>query len=180
MSSKAKAPARLVPLGRVVGVHGLKGVLRVGISGRSEDFAPETFMGLGEILVGGERFRVLKAARGRRHVLLRLSGIDRRDQAEPLVGREVHGEAHRLPELPPGEYYWFQVLGLPVVHAEDGTELGRLEEILSTGAHDVYVVRRGTREVLLPAVEEVIREIDLDAGCIRVLPPAGLLEVYAD
>jgi 16S rRNA processing protein RimM len=169
-----------VPLGKVVGVHGLKGVLRVGLSGRSADLDPGTFVSLGEILVGGERFRVLKAARGRGHVLLRLSGLDSREKAEPLIGREVQGEAHRFPDLPPGEYYWFQVLGLPVVHAEDGRELGRLEEIMPTGAHDVYVVRGGSREVLLPAVEEVIREIDLDAGCIKVIPPAGLLEVYAD
>jgi len=180
LSNGDKAQPRLVPLGRVVGVHGLKGVLRVSISGRTGDLDPETFVALGEILVGDELFRVLKGARGRGHVLLWLLGVDSRDQAEALVGREVHGEVHRFPALPAGEYYWFQVLGLPVVHAEDGRELGRLEEIWPTGGHDIYVVRQGAREVLLPAVEEVIREIDLAAGCIKVSPPAGLLEMYAD
>ncbi len=180
MSKNEKAQPRLVPLGRVVGVHGLKGMLRVGIAGRSSDFDPETFVGLGEILLGDERFQVLKAARGRRHVLLRLWGIDSREQAEALVGREVWGEAHRFPELAPGEYYWFQVLGLPVIHAGDGTVLGHLAEIWPTGAHDVYVVRQGTREVLLPAVEEVIQEIDLEEGCLKVWPPEGLLDLYAD
>jgi 16S rRNA processing protein RimM len=170
----------LVPLGRVVGVHGLKGMVRVGISGQSADFDPQTFAALGEILVGGERFQVIKAARGRGHVLVRLAGIDSREQAEPLVGREVQGEARRFPELPAGEYYWFQVLGLSVVHAGDGTVLGRLEEIWPTGAHDVYVVRQGRREVLLPAVEGVIQEIDLNAGCLKVWPPEGLLDLYAD
>jgi 16S rRNA processing protein RimM len=170
----------LVPLGRVVGVHGLKGMVRVGISGQSADFDPQTFAALGEILVGGERFQVIKAARGRGHVLVRLAGIDSREQAEPLVGREVQGEARRFPELPTGEYYWFQVLGLSVVHAGDGTVLGRLEEIWPTGAHDVYVVRQGRREVLLPAVEGVIQEIDLNAGCLKVWPPEGLLDLYAD
>jgi len=170
----------LVPLGRVVGVHGLKGMVRVGISGQSADFDPQTFAALGEILVGGERFQVIKAARGRGHVLVRLAGIDSREQAESLVGREVQGEAQRFPELPTGEYYWFQVLGLSVVHAGDGTVLGRLEEIWPTGAHDVYVVRQGRREVLLPAVEGVIQEIDLNAGCLKVWPPEGLLDLYAD
>ena len=170
----------LVPLGRVVGVHGLKGMVRVGISGQSADFDPQTFAALGEILVGGERFQVIKAARGRGHVLVRLAGIDSREQAESLVGREVQGEARRFPELPAGEYYWFQVLGLSVVHAGDGTVLGRLEEIWPTGAHDVYVVRQGRREVLLPAVEGVIQEIDLNAGCLKVWPPEGLLDLYAD
>ena len=170
----------LVPLGRVVGVHGLKGMVRVGISGQSADLDPQTFAALGEILVGGERFQVIKAARGRGHVLVRLAGIDSREQAESLVGREVQGEARRFPELPAGEYYWFQVLGLSVVHAGDGTVLGRLEEIWPTGAHDVYVVRQGRREVLLPAVEGVIQEIDLNAGCLKVWPPEGLLDLYAD
>lgn len=180
MSSGSQDKPRLVPLGRVVGVHGLKGMVRVGISGRSADFDPATFAALGDILMGGERFQVLKASRGRGHVLLRLAGIDSREQAAALVGREVQGEAQRFPELPPGEYYWFQVLGLPVVHAGDGTLLGRLEEIWPTGAHDVYVVRQGKREVLLPAVEEVIQEIDLQAGRVLVWPPEGLLDLYAD
>jgi 16S rRNA processing protein RimM len=180
LSREDQPQTRLVDLGRVVGVHGLKGMVRVGIPGRSADFDPETFVALGEILVGGELFRVIKAARGRGHVLVRLAGIDTREEAETLVGREVQGEARRFPELPEGEYYWFQILGLPVVHAGDGTVLGHLEEIWPTGAHDIYVVRRGQREVLLPAVEEVIQEIDLQEGLIKVWPPEGLLDLYAD
>jgi len=170
----------LVPLGRVVSVHGLKGMLRVGLSGHPGDLDPETFTALGEILVGGKRFVVTKASRGRKHVLLGLEGVETREQAEALVGREVQGEAGRFPALPSGEFYWFQVLGLPVIHAGNGAVLGHLAEIWPTGAHDVYVVRQGNREVLLPAVEEVIQEIDLQAGCLKVWPPEGLLELYAD
>lgn len=169
-----------MPLGRVVGVHGLKGMLRVGLSGQSGDLDPETFSALGEILVGAEHFVVRKASRGRKHVLVGLAGVETREQAEALVGREVQGESERFPELPPGEYYWFQVLGLPVIHAGNGAVLGHLAEIWPTGAHDVYVVRQGKREVLLPAVEEVIQEINLEAGYIEVRPPEGLLELYAD
>jgi 16S rRNA processing protein RimM len=180
LSSGDQVKPRLVPLGRVVGVHGLKGMVRVGLAGRSADFDPKTFADLGEILVGGERYRLIKASRGRGHVLVRLAGIDSRDQAEALVGREVQGEAQRFPELPAGEYYWFQVLGLPVVHADDGAVLGVLAEIWPTGAHDIYVVRQGTREVLLPAVEGVIQDIDLKEGRVLVRPPEGLLGLYAD
>jgi len=170
----------LVSLGRVVGVHGLKGMLRVGFPGRSGDLDPETFTALGEILVGGERFVVRKASRGRKHVLVGLEGVETREQAEALVGREVQGESGRFPELPPGEYYWFQVLGLPVIHASNGEVLGYLADIWPTGAHDVYVVRQEGREMLLPAVEEVIQEIDLQEGCLKVWPPEGLLDLYAD
>jgi 16S rRNA processing protein RimM len=180
LNKEDQTQTRLVPLGQVVGVHGLKGMVRVGFPGRSADLDPETFLALGEIQVGGERFQVLKAALGRGHVLVRLAGIDSRDQAVPLVGREVQGEARSFPALPEGEYYWFQLLGLPVVHAGDGTVLGHLEEIWPTGAHDVYVVRQGKRELLLPAVEEVIQEIDLQEGIVKVWPPPGLLDLYAD
>lgn len=180
MNKKPPSPSRLIPLGRVVGVHGLKGMLRVGLSGRPEELSPETFKAVGEIWLGGEAFRVLRAARGRRHILLGLAGVNTREQAEDLVGREVMAEAQRFPKLPPGEYYWFQVLGLKVVHIEGGTVLGTLQEIWPTGAHDVFVVRQEKQEILLPVVEEVIREIDLDQGVIRVLPPPGLLELYAD
>jgi 16S rRNA processing protein RimM len=180
LNKAGKPQPDLVPLGRVAGVHGLKGMIRVGISGRAGDLDPETFKALGEVLVGGERFVVRKASQGRKHVLLGLKGLETREQGETLVGREVQGESGRFPALPPGEYYWFQVLGLPVIHAGNGAVLGHLAEIWPTGAHDVYVVRQGTREILLPAVEEVIQEIDLQEGCLKVWPPEGLLDLYAD
>jgi 16S rRNA processing protein RimM len=85
------------------------------------------------------------------------------------------GDRRRFPPLPPGEYYWFQVLGLPVVNEEDGARLGYLDHIIPTPGHDVYVVRDGEREILLPAVEDVIVEINLKEGVIKALPPEGLL-----
>jgi 16S rRNA processing protein RimM len=62
-----------------------------------------------------------------------------------------------------------------VINVADGTLLGYLDEIIPTPAHDVYVVRQGEREVLLPAVEDVIVEINMEAEVIKVAPPEGLL-----
>jgi 16S rRNA processing protein RimM len=180
LNSHGQSRPRLIPLGRVAGVHGLKGGVRIAALPGGEPPQPETFRVLKEILVGEQRYQVLRAAQGRRHVLLHLAGVGDRTQAEALVGLEVAGEAHRFPPLPEGEYYCFQLLGLTVVDAEAGTVLGVLADILPTGAHDVYVVRRDRREVLLPAIPEVIRDIDLVAGHITVTPPPGLLALYAD
>ncbi|MEW6388272.1 MAG: ribosome maturation factor RimM [Thermodesulfobacteriota bacterium] len=180
MSKGAPSPPHLIALGRVVGAHGIRGAVKIGTGGPGEAADPEIFTALGEVEIGGSRYRVKKAERHRRQVLLYLQGIDDRDQAELLVGQEVRGERQRFPALPPGEYYWFQVLGLPVFHAAEGTPLGYLEEIIPSPAHDVYVVRWEGKEVLLPAIEEVIVEINLEEGWIKVLPPAGLWEVYAD
>jgi 16S rRNA processing protein RimM len=133
------------------------------------------FAALEEVWIGGQSYQVLEAGRHKNQVLLTLAGVQTRSQAEELVGQEVEGDRERFPALPPGEYYWFQVLGLPVVNLADGSRLGHLDHIIPTAGHDVYVVVEGEREVLLPAVEEVIVEVNLEEGVIKALPPEGLL-----
>lgn len=170
----------MIGLGRVSGAHGLRGAIKVQATAEAATTDPADFAALGELVIGDTAYRVLKAERHKSQVLLYLAGISSRNQAEALVGQEVQGERRRLPKLPLGEYYWFELLGLPVIDVADGGLLGYLKKIISTPAHDVYVVRQGEREILLPAVEEVIVEIDLKEGVLKVSPPEGLLEVNAD
>lgn len=179
MSKGPRTAPALVGLGRVSGVHGLRGLLKVRADAATATTDPAVIAALGEVEIGGRRHRVLDAVRRKGQILLSLEGIHTRDQAEALVGQEVQGEVDRFPPLPEGEYYWFQVLGLPVLNAADGAPLGHLQEIIPTPGHDVYVVRRGEGELLLPAVEEVVTEINLEEGWIKVAPPPGLLEAYA-
>jgi 16S rRNA processing protein RimM len=167
-------------MGRISGAHGLRGAVKVRPDANAATTDPEDFLALGEVVIGGRNYSILQADRHRNQVLLQLDGIDTRSLAEELAGQEVQGDRRRFPPLPPGEYYWFQLLGLPVYDAGDGSLLGRLQEILPTPGHDVYVVVQGGREILLPAVEEVIVEINLDEGFVKVAPPPGLLEAYAD
>jgi 16S rRNA processing protein RimM len=180
LSSKPPNPEALIGLGQVSGAQGLQGAVKVRADAEAATTDPEVFAALGEVWIGGQGYRVLKAGRHKTQVLLWLEGVDTRSRAEELAGLQVLGDRRRFPPLPPGEYYWFQVLGLPVVNVSDGTPLGYLDHIICTPGHDVYVVRQGEREVLLPAVEEVIVEINLEAGVIKVLPPLGLLETDAD
>ena len=168
-----------VGLGRVSGVHGLRGALKIRADAATATTDPAVIAALGEVEIGGIRHRVLEAGPLKGQILLRLEGIETRDQAEALIGQEVKGESGCFPPLPPGEYYWFQVLGLPVLNAADGAVLGHLQEIIPTPGHDVYVVRQGEKELLLPAVEEVITEINLEEGWIKAAPPPELLEAYA-
>jgi 16S rRNA processing protein RimM len=163
-----------VGLGRVSGAHGIRGALKVRADADAATTDPEVFTALGEVWIGGQSYRVAEAGLLKTQVVLRLAGINTRNQAEALVGWAVQGDRRRFPPLPEGEYYWFQVLGLPVVDVTDGSLLGYLQEIIPTPAHDVYAVRQGDREVLLPAVEDVIIEINLEEGVIRVAPPEGL------
>jgi 16S rRNA processing protein RimM len=165
----------LIGLGRIAGAQGLRGAVKVRADAEAATTDPEVFAALGEVWIGGQGYAVLEAGRHKNQVILKLGGVDTRTRAAELVGRAVQGDRRRFPPLPPGEYYWFQVLGLPVVNVADGARLGYLDHIIPTPGHDVYVVVEGEREVLLPAVEDVIVEINLEAGVIRALPPEGLL-----
>jgi len=179
LSKGHDSPSHLIGLGRISGAQGLGGAVKVRPDAAAATTDPEVFQALAEVVIGEQTYAVLQADRLKNQVLLRLAGVETRTQAEQLSGRQVLGDRRRFPPLPPGEYYWFQLLGLPVYDAGDGALLGRLQEILPTPGHDVYVVVQGQRELLLPAVAEVVLEINLKEGFLKVAPPPGLLETYA-
>jgi len=109
--------------------------------------------------------RIRDVERGGRVPVVRLEGVDRREQAEALIGRYLEVEAEPLPA---GHYYWHQLVGLRVSD-EAGRELGRLVEVFRAGENEVYRVEAdGQPELLLPALRDVVREIDLEAGTMTV------------
>jgi 16S rRNA processing protein RimM len=166
-----------VLLGKIIATHGVKGQLRVFLfSGEFSSIA-----GLDTIMVkapnsGMETFEVAAAARHGKKVLLTLKNYDNVNQVLHLVGRELYVERDQLPELPEGEYYWRDLVGLRVV-TDQGETLGTLTEIIATGSNDVYVVQGREREYLIPALEEVVLEVNLDDGVMKVSPPEGLFDL---
>jgi len=165
-----EVPPGYVAIGRVGAPWGVRGAVKVvPLADSRELFAP----GRG-VTVSGQR-RVIAGARWQKGmVYLRLSGTDDRESAEALRGRLLAVEESELPPLPEGHYYRFQLIGLAVI-CTDGEELGRVTDVLSTGANDVYVVRGDRGELLLPATDEVVREIDLEGGRMLVEALPGLL-----
>jgi 16S rRNA processing protein RimM len=109
-----------------------------------------------------------------KRVLIRLQGCEDLTAAEAFREYEVLIPRHWFPPLPAGEYYWFEIEGL-AVYGNDGRCLGTVVEIIYTGSNDVYVVRNGTQETLIPALQDVIRTIDLEHGEIHLFTAAGLL-----
>jgi 16S rRNA processing protein RimM len=156
-----------VILGRVTGLYGVKGWIKV----HSYTEPREAILDYNDwlLLRDGER-QAVKLAEGKRHgkaVIARIDGIDERDDAAGYVGHEIAVAREQLPDAGRGEYYWADLEGLQVVHS-DGRILGRVAYLLATGANDVLVVR-GDREILIPFVqEEVIKDVDLAAGVINV------------
>jgi len=162
-----------VALSRLVKAHGVRGEVRgVLLTDVLENFQGRTIIRWSR---GGE-VRELEIEGIRPHgtlLLFKFKGVDDRGAAQELVGGTLEIPLDELVPLPPGEYYWYQLLGLKV-YTEEGEFLGVLEEIMETAGHDVYVVRKEGQEILLPAIKEVVRAILLEEGRMVVHLLEGL------
>jgi len=94
---------------------------------------------------------------------------------QSLVGKEILIRKGDLSNLEEREYYWYEILGMEV-ETEQGKRIGKVKEIFSTGAHDVYVIEGKRGEIFLPATEEVIQSIDRERGMMKVIWMEGLWE----
>lgn len=168
---------RYLSVGEVIRPHGVRGELRVRIlTEYPERLHLHTHFYLAHP-ASAERVRRYAVEKMRFHrdvLLLKLEGCNDRTTAETLRGMLVQIPLEDAVPLEEGEYYLFQLLGVEV-ETESGEWLGRVVEVLETGANDVYVVRGPRGEVLVPAIGEVVRQLDLAAKrmVIHLLP--GLL-----
>jgi len=147
-----------VALGTIVAPHGVRGDLRI----RPDIERPEVLRKMKSLMIGDRTYTLVHAAPHKNIWLLHLTGVDDRNASEALVRKEVSAAAKDIPPLPPGEYYYFQLLGLEV-REENGNVVGPIKEIIQTGANDVYVVGLPDgKELCLPAIPQVILAVDTD------------------
>jgi len=166
---------QLLVFGVVAGTHGLKGDLKVRPSSGDSDSlldAPEIFLRRGAEEPVSQRPARVAFHKG--NILLRLQGLESIEAVQSLVGCEVLMRYSDLPELVDDEFYWFEIKGLTVVDQSRG-EIGTLEDMFSTAAHDIYVVRGPLGEILIPAVDEFVLEIDREGRRMTVDLPEGLV-----
>ena len=168
----------VIPIGKIVGAHSLNGTSRVYSYAESVSvFKPNSKIILRSPDGQENIYEINWVKPHTRNVLLALKGVNDRTQAEKLIGCELLIEKARLPELEDGTYYWFDLIGLSVFTTE-GEFLGRIESIISTGSNDVYVVKPPDGdekdEVLIPALESVVLDIDLEKQKMQVDLPEGL------
>lgn len=104
-----------------------------------------------------------------------LEGIDTIEQAQGLRGQTLYIASADLPPTAENEFYYFQVVGL-TVETTDGQILGRIDEVFFNGANDVWVVRDGRKEILIPVIDDVVRRIDYDSGRALIEAIPGLLD----
>jgi 16S rRNA processing protein RimM len=168
---------QLVLMGRAAGAFGVTGELKV--FSHADD--PQVFSRAGVVYIGPnpETARAFTLQSHKLHggrLLFRLKELHTREDAQALGGQWVYVDASVLPPLAEDEYYWFQIKGARVETAS-GLNLGKLTAVLDHGAHELWVVKgAGGREVVLPVIEGVVREMDLEGRRLVVEPPEGLLE----
>jgi len=171
-------PEGLIAVGCLTKPHGLRGELVFLPYVYDLELLPDLvqrhiFLQHGRTCVQQHRLTEWRVVHKR--VLIRLQGCEDLTAAEAFREYEVLIPRHWFPPLPAGEYYWFEIEGL-AVYGNDGRYLGTVVEIIYTGSNDVYVVRNGTQETLIPALRDVVRTIDLEHGEIHLFTAAGLLD----
>ncbi|MFC1961268.1 ribosome maturation factor RimM, partial [Chloroflexota bacterium] len=168
----AKASPSFLILGRIQRPHGVRGEMRIRVI---TDY-PERIADLETVYLGTDPYNEqtataypLTSIRGHRdQLLIKLEGITSRDDVEPLRQQLLMVALENAVPLEAGEYYVFEILGTEVI-TTDGQNLGRVSEVLETGANDVFVVTGGPYgEVLIPDIPEVVLEIDLEDNRVIV------------
>nr|ART39152.1 H140 [uncultured bacterium] len=161
-------PATAVTVGRVLSPHGVRGDVKVL---PLSDF-PERFKPGAEVWLQGVPVRIERSRWQGRVVVVKLEGIDDRDAVEAIRDQEL-----MVPEIAPlneeGVFYQHDIIGLTVRDLE-GQELGEVTDIFSTGSNDVYVIEGEKGQLLLPALADVVHDIDLKAKLMTVELMEGL------
>ena len=161
-------------IGKIVGAHGVKGYLKMLSYAESLSVFPSGSSLLLKKNENKKSIYTIQWVRSHgRGVLLCLKGVENREQADLLAGSELFIESSMLPELEEGTYYWKELIGLSVFTLEK-IYLGRITSILPTGSNDVYVVKNGKNETLIPALESVVIDINLEKRTMQVNLPEGL------
>jgi len=167
-----------VLIGKVVKPHGIRGEMKVySFSERTDNlklYKEVVLLKPGDTTV--ETYPLINSRPQGKLAIVQLQGINSRDAAESLQGGEIWVDKSKFPGLELGEYYWHQFVGMQAV-TDTGIELGEISGLFATKAHDIMVITGAGREYMIPVNDEIITQIDTEAGKVIIAPPAGLLEV---
>ena len=173
-SDSTLSEPRFLAIGQISKSHGVRGEVSVVIL---TEFV-ERFDNLNIVLLGKDDdvtpYEVDTLRWHRDRFLVRFKGVPDRTTADNLRGCYLQIPVDEAIPLEPDAYYVHQLIGLQVV-TDDGKQLGQLQNVLETGANDVYIVENGTSELLLPATKEVVKSVDLNAQTMVVHLLDGLI-----
>ena len=161
-----------IAIGRILAPRGIKGKLKVEVA---TDF-PQRFSPSSKVYINRQPMTIDSTEWHKGKAIIKLHTIDSIKDAEKLRGQLVEIHHSQVYPLPEGQYYHFQLIGLEVWTTQ-GELLGNITDILTTPSNDNYVVSGAKGEILIPAIEDVIKSIDLNKGCLVIEPIEGLLSL---
>lgn len=169
---------RFLEIGKIVSTHGVRGELQVLPWCDGPDFFQQ-FSTLYQDEQGRKPVRVEQCRWHKNRILLKLAGVDTMDAAQALQNQVLYMDRQDA-KLAEGCYFIQDLVGLQVLDADSGEAYGELTEVLPTGANDVYVVKPAEgKDILIPAIPDVVAETDIEGGVLRIRPLEGLID-HAD
>ncbi|MGJ9458836.1 ribosome maturation factor RimM [Oceanobacillus sp. CF4.6] len=167
---------KMFNVGKIVNTHGIKGEVKIyRISDFEERFEP----GESVYIMKDDKPIKLTIATHRLHKsfdLVQFKGYENINLVESLKGCELKIREEQLTDLNENEYYYHEIIGCKV-YTTDDRKLGEIKEILSPGANDVWVIKQEKgKDILIPYIDDVVKEIDIDAEKVVIEPMEGLLD----
>jgi 16S rRNA processing protein RimM len=159
-----------VVIGQALKPFGIKGEIKIKVFTESL----EAFENSSVLIFDQAPYRVMSLRAHKGCALVRLEGVETPEEADKLSGSLVKTERGNLPNKEEDEYYWFELIGMRV-STVDGHDLGEITQITATGANDVIHVQGTYGEVLLPMIEDVVLEVDVETKKMVVDPLEGLI-----
>jgi len=159
-------------IGRILAPWGNQGKLKVRVT---TDF-PQRFTPPSKVYINQQPTTIDSTQWQKGKAIIKFDTIDSLKDAENLRGQLVQIHKSQTYSLPEGQYYHFQLIGLEV-WTEQGELLGNITDILSNAGNDNYIVKGTRGEILIPAIEDVVKSIDLEQGCLLIEPIDGLLSL---
>ena len=172
--------SELIIIGKIVGVHGVRGEVKV--YPMTDDV--HRFLKLKDCFLSNEGMkdpqpaRVKSARIDKGMALVKLEGIEDRDAAETMRGRIVSVSRENAVKLPEGRYFVVDLIGLEVIDDDRGP-LGKISDVYNSGASDIVEIKRkGKKDLLIPYLNSICYDVDLENRTFRVRLPEGLYEIY--
>ena len=167
----------LLEVGKIINTHGLKGEVKIATWTDS----PDVFEDLEYVIIKSKKGDITLNIKGvkyqKNNIIVKFRELERIEDAEPLKNSVLYVPREMLGELPEGVYYIADLIGLEVFD-DEGHKIGVIADVFSTGANDIYDIKReGQKNLLLPVIDDVVLDVDIEGGKVTVHIMEGLLDL---
>ena len=163
---------KFIIIGKIISAHGNKGEVKV----KPLTEKIERFQRLKNISINRKSYEVINVREVKEHILLKLSGMNEIEDTKTVIGQFIEINQREAIKLPVNSYFIHEIIGLDVYLEDSSGYLGTVKDIIKTGSNDVYIVKnKENKEILVPAIKEIVRKIDIKNRKIFIRYIEGLL-----